>query len=151
MSTPIHLFTIGFTEKTAAFFFGLLKDNQVGVLVDIRLSPDSQLSGFAKKRDLPYFLRHLADCDYVYQETMAPTKTLLETYRQDKSWEDYEIKFKALLEERDLINHLDRTWWQNHRACLLCSEHLPDYCHRRLVAEYIQHHWTETQIHHLIK
>ena len=26
-------------------------------------------------------------------------------------------------------------------ACLLCSEHLPHHCHRRLVAEYLQEKW----------
>ena len=49
----IELFTIGFTQKSAERFFTLLKEHQVSVLVDIRLKPDSQLSGWAKRQDHP--------------------------------------------------------------------------------------------------
>jgi len=34
------------------------------------------------------------------------------------------------------------------RSCLLCSEHKPHHCHRRLVAEYLSQHWSNVQIHH---
>ncbi len=143
----IHLFTIGFTQKTAEEFFGLLQRNHVQILVDIRLKPDSQLSGFAKGRDLPYFLQNLIGCDYAYMPLMTPAEDILQQYRQDSSWEHYEIAFNRLLLERDLIAHLDREWWRTHRACLLCSEHEPDHCHRRLVAEYMAAHWPEVEIH----
>jgi uncharacterized protein (DUF488 family) len=36
------------------------------------------------------------------------------------------------------------------RACLLCSEHHPEYCHRRLVAEYIKNKWGNVEIEHLV-
>lgn len=151
MSQPaIHLYTIGFTQKTAEQFFGLLRDNGVNVLVDTRLKPDSQLSGFAKARDLPYFLKNLIGCGYRPIPEMAPEEALLKKYRDDSAWGDYEIAFNALLQHRDLINSLDKTWWQNHHACLLCSENEPEHCHRRLVAEYMATHWPEVQIHHLM-
>ena len=34
-------------------------------------------------------------------------------------------------------------------GCLLCSESTPEYCHRRLVAEYLDRHWGGLQITHL--
>lgn len=150
MSTSFQLYTIGFTQKSAESFFGLLRDNSVKVLVDIRLKPDSQLSGFAKARDLPYFLQHLANCDYRHMLEMAPTDELLSQYRDDKSWSQYEIAFNKLLDQRNLVTTLDRNWWASHPACLLCSEHEPDHCHRRLVAEYMAIHWPEVQIIHLM-
>ena len=63
------LYTIGFTQKTAEGFFALLKTNGVKVLVDIRLKPDSQLSGFAKGRDLhpmqaAFHNHHALQCGY---------------------------------------------------------------------------------------
>ncbi len=150
MTVPIRLYTIGFTQKPAEAFFGLLRDNDVKVLVDIRLKPDSQLSGFAKGRDLPYFLKHLANCDYLHRLDMAPTDELLSQYRDDKSWSQYEIAFNQLLQERNLITQLERNWWASNPACLLCSEHEPDHCHRRLVAEYMAAHWPEVEIIHLM-
>jgi uncharacterized protein (DUF488 family) len=146
----IELYTIGFAKKTAEQFFNLLQKNRVTVLVDTRLHPDSQLSGFAKGRDLPYLLRRLIACSYRYMGDMAPEDAILKQYRKDSDWEKYEMAFTTLLHSRNLIETLDRDWWQKQRACLLCSEHEPDFCHRRLVAEYIASHWDKTEIHHLM-
>jgi uncharacterized protein (DUF488 family) len=145
----MKLYTIGFTQKTAEQFFGLLANSKVQVLVDTRLKPDSQLSGFAKGRDLPYFLKNLIACDYLAMPSMSPTDELLSGYRDNKSWSTYEVAFNHLLEERNLIAQLDRAWWSSTRACLLCSEHEPDHCHRRLVAEYMAAHWGDVVINHL--
>jgi uncharacterized protein (DUF488 family) len=148
--SSILLYTIGFTQKTAQQFFELLKNNQVDTLVDTRLKPDSQLSGFAKGRDLPYLLKYLSSCDYQHQPLMSPTEDILKAYRNDSDWNKYAKAFNQLLHKRALIRQLDKHWWTTHRACLLCSEHEPDFCHRRLVAEYLSSHWTNVIIHHLI-
>jgi len=147
---PVHLYTIGFTQKTAEDFFRLLQQNEVNVLVDIRLKPDSQLSAFARARDLPYFLKRLIGCDYRHLLEMAPNAEILTAYREDKDWAEYEKGFGDLLNQRNLIAQLDRDWWADHKACLLCSEHEPDHCHRRIVAEYLAGHWPDVEIHHLI-
>lgn len=146
----MKLYTIGFTQKTAQQFFTLLHNNGVKTLVDIRLKPDTQLSGFARKRDLPYLLRHLSQCDYQHRLEMAPSEDLFKRYRTHRQWADYEPEFKQLLETRQLIAQLDKTWWAQNAACLLCSEHEPDFCHRRLVAEYMATYWKDLEIVHLI-
>ena len=38
-----------------------------------------------------------------------------------------------------------------HESCLLCSEHTPEKCHRRLLAEYLQAVHNDVEIIHLIK
>jgi len=53
----MKIFTIGFTKKSAEEFFTLLKDAGVRRVIDIRLNNTSQLAGFAKARDLEYFLK----------------------------------------------------------------------------------------------
>ena len=60
LMTMIKLFNIGFTQKTAEQFFGILKANKIDCLVDVRLNPNGQLSRFAFEKDLPYFLENLA-------------------------------------------------------------------------------------------
>ena len=43
----MKLYTIGFTQKPAERFFGLLAEHGVEQVIDIRLKPNGQLSGFA--------------------------------------------------------------------------------------------------------
>lgn len=49
------VYTIGFTEKSAEEFFGMLKNAGVKRVIDVRLCPSTQLSGFARKKDLAFF------------------------------------------------------------------------------------------------
>src|SRR3972149_2148037 len=94
----LKLYTIGFTQKTAEEFFELLRRNGVRRLVDIRINPGGQLSGFAKQDDLPYFLRELADgCEYVHVPLLAPTKEILKDYRNDDNWPRYVTRFEQLM------------------------------------------------------
>ncbi|MCK4900070.1 MAG: DUF488 domain-containing protein [Anaerolineales bacterium] len=146
----MKIFTIGFTQKRAETFFEILRQNNVQRLVDIRLRPNGQLSGFAKKDDLPYFLANLANgCQYIHIPDLAPAKEILKDYRLDSNWERYEIRFDALMDERRIPEILDRREFENFASCLLCSEATPEQCHRRLVAERLRDHWPDVEIIHL--
>ncbi len=93
--------TIGFTKKSAAQFFGALRAAGVRRLLDVRLNNSSQLAGFTKRDDLPFFLRELCGADYVHEPLLAPTDELLHAYRKRKGdWPTYERGFLALLAER---------------------------------------------------
>jgi len=146
----MKLYTIGFTQKRAETFFGLLSRHGIQRLVDIRLKPDGQLSGFAKQDDLPFFLHQLAGgCQYVHLPELAPTKGILDTYRADKNWQEYELRFEALMDQRDIPNGLERVEFEDNVSCLLCSEATPEKCHRRLVAERLAKYWPDVEIIHL--
>ena len=146
----MKLYTIGFTQKRAEVFFGLLHLNGIQRLVDIRLNPSGQLSGFAKQEDLPYFLSRLANgCKYIHRPELAPTKEILEDYRSGLSWPQYEQRFLALMDERRIPETLNQSDFQHQVSCLLCSEAKPENCHRRLVAERMATHWEGVEIVHL--
>ena len=149
LDKKMNLFTIGFTKKTAEAFFTILVENEVDLLIDIRLNPNSQLAGFSKQENLPYFLKNLIQCEYQYQPLLAPTKELLSEYRKEKDWTVYERNYKSLLAERKIPEPLDKEMYASRRSCLLCSEHSADFCHRRLAAEFLQHYWKEISLHHL--
>ncbi len=133
------IYTIGFTQKGAEEFFGLLMDHDVKTLVDVRLNNRSQLAGFTKVRDFPYFLEKIAGIAYRHDDFLAPTKELLEGYKKERiGWEEYERIYDRILLERDVAARIDPAMYEN--ACLLCSEPTADRCHRRLAAEYLQAH-----------
>jgi uncharacterized protein (DUF488 family) len=146
----VQLCTIGFTKKSAEQFFGLLRAHGVGLLVDTRLHPQGQLAGFAKQSDLPYFLKHLADCSYRHMLELAPTEDLLATYQKSHDWEAYVRGFTVLLDERRIPDALPRDLFTSQVCCLLCSEATPEHCHRRLVAERLVAAWPELEIVHLV-
>jgi uncharacterized protein (DUF488 family) len=146
----IKLFTIGFTNKSAEQFFDLLKNNQVEGLVDTRINNVSQLSGFAKGNDLKFFAKQIGKINYTHTLDFAPTKDLLSDYRAKKiTWADYEIAYLNLLDSRKIKQKVDVE--SLHQHCLLCSEHTPEKCHRRLLAEYFQVVRQDIEIVHLIK
>ncbi len=144
----LDLFTIGFTQKSAREFFTLLQRAGVRKVVDVRLNNNSQLAGFSKKEDLAYFLKEVAGIEYVHLPDLAPTQNILDEYKKNKGeWSIYERKFLELMSERKIENKITPSVLQG--GCLLCSEHLPHHCHRRLVAEYLCEKWGGIKTKHL--
>jgi len=138
----MKIYTIGFTEKKAERFFALIKLSGTKRVVDVRLNNSSQLSAFAKKDDLKYFLKELCDVDYIHLPDLAPTKEILSPYQKKEiSWSQYEEKFLNLMSKRNVEKHVKPEIIDE--GCLLCSEHLPHQCHRRLVVEYLKSSWNK--------
>jgi uncharacterized protein (DUF488 family) len=145
----VTLFTIGMVKKPAAKFFGMLDKAGVQRVIDIRLNNTSQLAGFTKRDDLRFFLKAVSGIGYLHVPECAPTKEILEEFRKKGSlWQAYEKKFLALISERGIENVLTRE--VAHKGCLLCSEETPEFCHRRLVAEYLADKWKHVKIVHLV-
>lgn len=146
----IKLYTIGFTGKPAEKFFNLLTSSGVRKIVDTRINNVSQLAGFAKGSDLKFFAKEIGDISYEHNIDFAPTKELLTRYRNKKmTWQEYEIEYLNLLDMRKIAAKTDIE--KLHENCLLCSEHTPEKCHRRLLAEYLKHVKNDIEIIHLIK
>jgi uncharacterized protein (DUF488 family) len=145
----LEIYTIGFTQTTAERFFGRLKAAAIGRLLDVRLNNSSQLAGFAKAQDLPFFLHELVGASYRHDPRLAPTQQLLDTYKKQKGdWSTYENGFLELMSRRRIEQVLAPADFEIPTA-LLCSEATADNCHRRLVCEYLAEHWPEVVAVHL--
>ncbi len=132
----MKIYTIGFTKKNAETFFNFIKDKDISTLIDVRLNNVSQLAGFAKRDDLRFFLREICQTEYAHLPDLAPTKDILSNYKKGViTWENYEEEFMSLMVKRNVERTIDKTLI-NH-GCLLCSEHEPHFCHRRLVVDYL--------------
>jgi uncharacterized protein (DUF488 family) len=145
----MEVYTIGFTQRTAASFFGALRDAGIGRLLDVRLNNTSQLAGFAKRDDLAYFLRELCGVEYLHEPLLAPSQALLDHIRKLKGdWGEYERNYLALLAERQVEQRLSRDILSGPTV-LLCSEAKADRCHRRLALKYLAEKWGGIQPVHL--
>lgn len=146
----MKLYTIGFTQKSAREFFNKIKNYNIDLLIDIRLNNVSQLAGFAKGKDLEYFLKEICSCEYAHDAVFAPTKALLDNYRANKtSWKEYEDVFAKIMTDRQIEGRFKKLYSNYEKICLLCTEPTAEQCHRRLVAEYLQKHFDNIEIIHI--
>ena len=145
----MEVFTIGFTQTTAADFFGRLRRYGIRRLVDVRLNNVSQLAAFAKRDDLSFFLKELCGAEYLHEIRLAPTQEMLDAYKKQKgSWDVYASVFLDLMQQRRIETELNPDLFDVPTA-LLCSEPTADHCHRRLVVEYLHEKWSEVTAVHL--
>jgi uncharacterized protein (DUF488 family) len=145
----MKVYSIGFTKKTAAEFFTALRQAEIRLLLDVRLRNASQLAGFTKRDNLPFFLNELCGAEYLHEPLLTPTPDLLDGIRKKRiSWQEYEPRFLSLLAERAVEKKVDRNLFQTPTV-LLCSEVAAARCHRRLILEYLQEKWGGLDIVHL--
>jgi uncharacterized protein (DUF488 family) len=145
----MKIYTIGFTQKSAEEFFTLLRSHGIQRIIDIRVHPGGQLAGFAKDRDLSFFLRELADIEYVHLPELAPTEELMKSFRAAKDAAAWESGYRRLLAERCLPAGLERSIFTEKVCCLLCSEVESEHCHRRIAADMMKDEWGDVEIVHI--
>lgn len=142
------LYTIGSTKKSAREFFETLKENGVKTLFDIRLNNMSQLAGFTKKNDLEYFLKEICNIKYIYLDILAPTKDIMDDYKNKKiDREEFKRRYIELIESRKVLEKINKNLLDN--ACLLCSGAKAEDCHRSLASEYIAENYEGINVIHL--
>lgn len=141
---------MGFTQKSAEKFFSLITQNNIELLIDVRLNNQSQLAGFTKGRDLNFFLGKICDCKYIHEEMFAPTKDILLDYKKKViTWNEYVDKFDILLKCRPIEKLFLKHTEGYNKILLLCSEPTPECCHRRLLAEYLSKIVSNIKIIHI--
>ena len=119
----MEIYSIGFTQKNASQFFCALKAHGIERLLDVRLNNTSQLAGFAKQADLPYFLREICGASYEHEPLLAPTQEILDAYKKRKVfWDTYRKAFLALMQDNRKIESTIRKENFMQRTVLLCSE-----------------------------
>lgn len=144
----MELFTIGYTKKSAEKFFGIITDNKIEIVADVRLYNSTQLAGFSKSADLQYFLKKICGCNYIALKQLAPNPSLFENYKNGKTtWNEYEKIYNKFL---DTQANLDFFYaFKNKRICILCAESTPEHCYRRLIAQKISKTYDNVKITHL--
>jgi uncharacterized protein (DUF488 family) len=146
----VEVYTIGFTRRSAAAFFGALREAGIRRLVDVRLHNSSQLAGFAKRDDLAYFLGELCGAEYRHEPLLAPAEEQFDAYKRrgDLEWDAFARAYLALLAERRVEDRLSPDLFAIPTV-LLCSEPTAERCHRRLALDYLASHWGNVRAVHL--
>lgn len=115
-------------------------------MIDIRLKP--QGGGFARKKDLPYFLSAIGNIVYQYVPECAPTPELFNGIKSDMiTFTQFRKEYLKLIKVRDMPALFSKKNLSN--ACFLCYEADPDYCHRKILAEYLDDVFEIGEVIHL--
>lgn len=134
----MKVWTIGFTRKGAAGFFGALRDAGIRRVLDIRLQNTSQLAGFTKKDDLEWFLAELMGAGYVHEPLLAPDEEAFRQYRAGEiDWKGFRKAYMKTAAERQIETAIDWPKLLRKRTVLLCSEPDAEHCHRRFIVDYL--------------
>ena len=141
----MKLYTIGYAGKTAQEFFTILRNAGIKKVIDVRLYPSTKDSGFAKSKDLAFFLRVLCRISYEHRKEFAPTATLLKGYKEGSiSWTEYEEQYGNICQARRFMLTPDMDG-----CCFLCTEPISEKCHRRLLVEYLAKQGEDVEVVHL--
>tara|TARA_X000001036_G_C20687220_1_gene808086 strand:+ start:2804 stop:3244 length:441 start_codon:yes stop_codon:yes gene_type:complete len=128
----MEVYTAGFAKWLAKDFFNILEKYNIDKLIDIRLRPNSQLSGFTRQVNFSYFLKKLSNVNYEHRTELAPTKELLHKRRNENlTWEEFESQYINQLTSDILENYLVEISKEN--IIFLCSETEPNFCHRQIL------------------
>ena len=124
--------TIGYEGLDIDAFMGLLTENGIETVVDVREMPLSRKPGFSKKT-LTNIL-NLSGFEYVHMVKLGCPKTVRDCYRQDGDWGRYTEGFLNYLKtQHSSIAELSGLAASSSCA-LLCYEADFNFCHRSMVA-----------------
>lgn len=130
------IYTIGFEGKSDEEFIFNLTENDIGLIVDVRLNNRSAKDGYASYPAIMNLLEQ-ASIKYINDRMLAPDGQIRQGYTEHKDWKEYSCRFHELMGKRNIYSYINRTYQnQETTICLLCKEKDPDQCHRSLVAQY---------------
>jgi uncharacterized protein (DUF488 family) len=131
-----ELLTIGYEGCRIDDVLAALKAARVGLLVDVRAVPQSRKPGFSK-RQLAAGLDAVG-IRYLHLQALGTPKAGRDAVRAGHPERMVPI-FRAHMRGDQALAELAQATElaRSERVCLLCFEHDPAHCHRRLVAEMI--------------
>jgi len=133
MNNYMKLYTIGYGGRNPREFVGLLQQNGIRTIVDVRLRPDRASMGIYVKAKEPTkgIQRLLTDGNIGYVSLVELGNIFYPGY------EDWSQRYRLLLEKAgDLL--FEKLQNIEGPLCLLCAEKKVADCHRLQIAEYLE-------------
>ena len=137
MESKKPLFTMGYSGYDQKSFLDELRRHHVEVVIDVRQRPLSRKKGFSRSA-LSEFLG-ANNVEYRHEaELGVPAELRTEFKAGHQELDSYFSGFRAYLAQH--TEALDRVYELAavRRCCLVCLEHLPEECHRSVVAEAVE-------------
>ena len=120
----ISLWTIGHSNRSIKYFLDLLEEHEIEVLVDVRRFPTSKVEQFKRENMGRWLCEHGVDYVWIGDELGGYRKG---GYKAHMETEQFKEGIEKLLEIA-----------KQKRACIMCLEPNPKYCHRRYISAHLE-------------
>lgn len=153
----MKLFTIGHSNHSIDKFIGLLDNNQIALVVDVRTTPYSRFNPHFNKEKLEKLLnQHWIEYAYAGQY-LGGRPTDPSCYKSGTLPEEG----ADFLHEVDYLEVMKRQWFKHgierlidlleeNTIAIMCSEEDPAKCHRHhLIAKYLSSEYQEIEVRHI--
>jgi uncharacterized protein (DUF488 family) len=138
MAAPNNtIYTIGHSNRTAAFFIEMLRSFNVRLLTDVRSMPGSKWVPQFNSRTLADAL-DLNDIKYVHCPALGgriPKTTIADNMDNTRPFANYSnyMKTEAFANAIKTLQHIAR----NEKVAYMCAEADWRQCHRSIISEYL--------------
>jgi len=118
------IWTIGHSNRSIEKFLTLLEEHRIKVLVDIRSFPTSKIEHFKKEEMERWLPQHGIEYVWLGKELGGYRRGGYEAYMKTEVFREGVEKLLELARQR--------------RACIMCMEKNPKYCHRRFLTAHLE-------------
>jgi len=129
------LSSVGYQGSTPKDFFSVLKENNIGILVDVRENPVSRKKGFSKSA-----LKLTSEengIKYFHFASLGSRRETRKEYKENKNWGWFSAQYNQYLEtQEDVIGNLFEIISEGN-TCLMCFESDHNLCHRSLLIDHL--------------
>jgi uncharacterized protein (DUF488 family) len=131
----ISVWTMGHSDRSIKHFLDLLEEHGIEVLVDVRRFPTSKVEQFRREGLEQWLGEHGIDYVWMGEELGGYRRGGYKAYMETEQFKD---RIKKLLETA-----------KQKKACIMCLEPNPKYCHRRYISAYLER--KSVKVQHVLK
>ena len=131
-----ELCTIGYEGRSQEEFIGVLAENRVKQVIDVRHITSSRKKGFSKNQLAEALLK--SGISYLSMRDLGTPDEVRRAYKAGGSVEKFESDYSKYLETQpgaleELKRHL-----RERRSAIMCYERDPHGCHRMVLARMLE-------------
>ncbi|WP_258393118.1 DUF488 domain-containing protein [Nanobdella aerobiophila] len=133
-----EIYTLGHSNRNIKDFIGILKENNMNILVDVRSLPGSKKYPEYNKENLEKTLKDHG-IEYIHIKELGgfrkPNKNSKNSFWINPSFRGFADYMQSDEFKEGIKKLIDLA--KNKRVAIMCSEWNPYRCHRRLISDYL--------------
>lgn len=130
------IYTVGYEGRTPDDVLSLLNSNNIEILLDVRIRPQSRKPGFSKRR-LSELCEH-SRISYKHMKELGTPREMMDRIKAGNGYDSdiFDEYKRYMLTQEESLESLALIATQN-LTCLLCYELDANVCHRIIIAKEI--------------